>query len=150
MLQGDLVAAFRDGLHGMHPKQYPAFYPLPRPRHPSRPSSLAWSGGSGPGDLPAGHHWPAPSDLEQVRAGPLGLGPPWGPPPQRGSSRGLTQLTPQGLRALRARHGQGRRGARMPGCSELHWIDTVQNYCQSSSLHGLRYVGDADISPVER
>ncbi|XP_034254856.1 pickpocket protein 28-like [Thrips palmi] len=29
-------------------------------------------------------------------------------------------------------------------------METAQQYCQSSSLHGLRYVGDTGISPVER
>ncbi|KAJ1524950.1 hypothetical protein ONE63_009806 [Megalurothrips usitatus] len=29
-------------------------------------------------------------------------------------------------------------------------METAEQYCQSSSLHGLRYVGDAHISPIER
>ncbi|KAK3913181.1 Pickpocket protein 28 [Frankliniella fusca] len=62
---------------------------------------------------------------ELARGHGLGLGPGLGP----GHTRGTR---PEG------------------GCSELHWVETAQQYCQSSSLHGLRYVGDTGISPVER
>lgn len=35
-------------------------------------------------------------------------------------------------------------------CIDLEWANTARDYCQRSTLHGLRYVGDEELHVGER
>ena len=35
-------------------------------------------------------------------------------------------------------------------CGNINWTEALTTYCEKSSLHGLKYVGDLQLHPLER